>query len=76
MVSCPYPKEIRKYPINRYESPIIEEFWHFSDLVLSDSWKCLQIKIKALILLMALKHGATGENRTHDLTLTKGALYH
>lgn len=31
---------------------------------------------KALVLLRALKHGAAGENRTHDPVLTKDVRYH
>ena len=44
------------------KSPIIGEFWRFSDLPLSDSAKCLRLKEKALILLRAIIHGATYEN--------------
>lgn len=35
----------------------------------------LELK-KALILLGAITHGAAGENRTRDPSLTKGVLYH
>ena len=35
-----------------------------------------ETKKKALILSRALKHGAAGENRTHDPVLTKDVRYH
>ncbi len=43
---------------------------------LSDSAKGWKTKEKALISLRALKHGAAGENRTHDPLLTKEVRYH
>ena len=39
-------------------SPIIEEFWRFLTIGLSDSAKGLQTKEKALISLRAIMHGA------------------
>ncbi len=58
------------------KSPIIGDFWQFSDCPLSDSAKDLQIKEKALIFLRAIMHGAAGGNRTHDPVLTKDVRYH
>ena len=37
-----------------FDSPIICEFWHFSNLPLSDSAKRLCLKVKALILSRAI----------------------
>ena len=34
-----------------------------------------KLKPQHIIMLGFLKHGADAENRTRDLTLTKGALY-
>ena len=40
---------------------MIDEFLRFLWLPLSDSPNVLQTKVKALILLRTLKHGAAGE---------------